>query len=289
MFNPIRLLLSLAVCASAAAATSPPPALLYAGIPWRVPADSARARLEAQGFTYGREDRFHDLYFHRGDGTLLKAEMQDGRLVGIVVADMARRAAVDPRFAALVDSFTAAHGKPDSVTATYAHWEAGLSELVMYVSFDGAVRHVELDWMGPGELDEMDRRYQTVRDSSDLSLPALPAGYTIVRHTGLARTSVDTARLARRAGGVLHGRFRIEYVRPVGPDSASFDSAEYEMDFDCAQGRTRLAARSMRLHGAVRHADTYNGLPWETPRPDGHYARGLKAACAAASVLRPAR
>ena len=46
---------------------------------------------------------------------------------------------------------------------------------------------------------------------------------------------------------------------------------------------------AVRLKGEVRHHDTHENLPWETPRSEGHYIRGLEAVCRAASVLRPAR
>jgi hypothetical protein len=267
----------------------PIPALLFADIPWRVPVDSARARVEAQGFAFAREDRYHDPHFARADGTELVLLQQDGRLVGVRVDDPARRAEVDPRFAALTDSFTAAYGKPDTAWASFARWHAGLSDVEMFISFDGAAKHVQVNWLGPGAYDEVERRDEAVRDSADPRFGALPRGYTIVQQQGLSRVSVDTTLLSRRAGGVLRSRFRIEYIRPVGPDADPFDSAEYEMDFDCTQGRTRLVTRVVRLRGEVRHRDTRAAAPWETPRADGHYARGLDAVCRAASVLRAGR
>jgi len=266
----------------------PIPALLYAGVPWRVPVDSARARVEAQGFAFEREDRYHDLHFGRADGTQLGLLQQDGRLVGVRLDDPARRAEVDPRFAALADSFTAAYGKPDTASAGLARWHAGLSDVEMFISFDGAVRHVQVNWFGPGAYDEGWRRDEAARDSADPRFGALPPGYTIVQR-GLSRLAVDTTLLARRAGGVLRSRFRIDYIRPVGTDEDPFDSAEYEMDFDCARGRTRLATRVVRLRGEVRHRDTRAAPPWETPGAGGHYARGLDAVCRAASVLRAGR
>lgn len=287
MTTPIRLFAALAVSAAVAAATVPE--ILYSGIPWRMQADSVRARMQAQGFAFSREDREHDLVFTRGDGTEAKVAFQDGRLVGIDVADPVRGAAVNERFRALVDSFTAAVGTPDTAGEGSAFWHKGLSDLEMYISFDGAVRHVEIGWTGPGALDEWARRNEAHRDSDDLAYPALPATYTRVGGRSLAVVAVDTSLLRRGAGGIVRGRFRIGYPRSVGPADDEFDSAEYEMDFDCAQGKTRLVSRTVRLKGEVRHHDTHENLPWETPRPDGHYVRGLDAVCRAASVLRPAR
>src|SRR3954471_24777125 len=145
----------------------PIPALLFADIPWRTPVDSARARVEAQGFAFAREDRYHDPHFARTDGTELVLLQQDGRLVGAGVGDAARRAAVGPRFAALVGSFTAAYGKPDTASAALARWHAGVSDMEMFISFDGAARHVQVNWLGPGAYDEGERRGEAVRDSAD--------------------------------------------------------------------------------------------------------------------------
>ncbi|MBV9110718.1 MAG: hypothetical protein JO306_15005 [Gemmatimonadetes bacterium] len=287
MITPLRLFAMLAVSAAVAATTVPE--IVYSGIPWRTPVDSVRVRLQAQGFAFSREEREHDLVFTRGDGSEAKAAFQDGRLVAIDVADPARGPAVNERFRALVDSFTAAVGQPDTAGAQEAHWHQGLSDLEMFISFDGAVRHVEIDWAGPGALDEMARRYEMHRDSDDLAYPALPATYTRVGGRSLAVVAVDTSLLRRGAGGIIRGRFRIGYPRSVGPADDEFDSAEYEMDFDCAHGKTRLVSRTVRLKGEVRHHDVHDNLPWESPRPDGHYVRGLDAVCRTAAVLRPAR
>ena len=287
IITPFRLFAALAV--STAAAVTTVPEILYSGIPWRAQADSVRARLGAQGFVFSREEPEHDLVFTHGDGTELKAAFQNGRLVAIDVADPARGPAVNERFRALVDSFTSAVGRPDTAGEQEAHWHKGLSDLEMFISLDGAIRHVEIDWAGPGALDEMARRFEMHRDSDDLVYPALPATYTRVGGRSLAVVAVDTSLLRRGAGGIVRGRFRVGYPRSVGPANDEFDSAEYEMDFDCAQGKTRLVSRTVRLKGEVRHHDTHENLPWESPRPDGHFVRGLDAVCRAASVLRPAR
>ncbi|HET7229116.1 MAG TPA: hypothetical protein VFJ16_03905 [Longimicrobium sp.] len=273
----------LCLAADASAATAQRD-LVFSGIPWRVTADSARTLLQRRGFTFVRQDKDGDHEYSHGDGTLLTAWLQNGRLAGIMVIDPARVPQVSPRYQALADSLEAAQGKPDtSVAMSWARWEWGLTEMMIANSTAGSARHVELTWEGPGLSDEMERRAEAEHPGRVILSPR-PAGYTIVSSSGLSQTVVDTLTLSRRAGGVLHGRVRIEYVRSVGPDSAMFDSAEYEMDFDCAGGRTRLAARTTRLAGRVQRADTFNALPWETPRADGHYARGLRAVCRVAAA-----
>jgi hypothetical protein len=261
--------------------------LLYAGIPWRIGADSARALLERQGFTFSRVDKDGDHEYTRGDGAQLYASLQGGRLVGVMLVDGTRGAGVDARYRTLADSLEAAVGKPDTVYRSLQEWEVGLTALEVANSYEGSAHHVEISWRGPGYMDEIERRSEALHPGKVILSPR-PPGFTIVSSSGLAQIVVDTTRLVRRAG-VQRGRFRIEYVRSVGPDSALYDSAEYDMEFDCAGGRTRLLSRTTRLSGQVRRSETFSTLPWETPRPDGHYARGLRAVCRVAEVrARPA-
>lgn len=291
MVNPIRLLTLLACLCATATSARAQRELVFSGLPWRTPVSEVRPLLESRGFTFTRTDEDGDPWFSGTDGTVLYAYVQDSRVVGFVVIDAARGPQLGPRYRALADSLETALGKPDSAGDQLARWEGGLTELEVERTHQGSSPHVRLSWRGPGWFDEVDRRYRA-DPRSEYRLPPLPPSYSIVSATYVSRTAVDTALLARRAGGVLHGRFRILYVRPVGPDTALFDSADYEMDFDCGAGRTRLIARAVHLEGRVRQSQTFNGLPWETPAVDGHYHRGLRAVCRAASALRrtpPAR
>jgi hypothetical protein len=68
----------------------------------------------------------------------------------------------------------------------------------------------------------------------------------------------------------------------VGPSTDPYDTAEYEMEFDCASRRTRLFHRVTTLAGQRRHDEVYRTLPWAPPEPGGHYDRGLAAVCRAA-------
>lgn len=258
--------------------------LVYAGAPWRITADSARTLIQQQGFTFAREIKDGDHEYHRDDGTLLFATLQGGRLVGITVIDPARGPQADARFRVLADSVETALGKPDTASGRHAAWSAGLTALSVVNSYEGSAHHVQLGWFGPGWYDEIERRAEAEHPGKVILSPR-PPGFTIVSSTGFARVAVDTTRLTRRAG-VLSGRYRLEYIRSVGPDSALYDSAEYDMEFDCAGGRTRLTGRTTRLNGQVRRSETFTRLPWETPRPDGHYARGLRAVCRTAASVR---
>ena len=291
MPSPIRLLTLLACLCATATSARAQRELVFSGIPWRLPVSEVRPLLESRGYTFTRNDDAGDPLFGRADGAVLDLTVQDGRVVGFLLIDPARGPQLGPRYRALADSLETALGKPDSVAREQARWEGGLTELLIERTDQGSSPHVRLAWRGPGWFDEVDRRYRA-DPRSEYRLPPLPPTYMIVSATYVSRTAVDTALLARRAGGVLRGRFRILYVRPVGPDTALFDSAEYEMDFDCGAGRTRLIARAVRLEGRVRQSQTFNGLPWETPAVDGHYHRGLRAVCRTAGALRrtaPAR
>lgn len=283
MSNPIRLLILLACLCAAATPARAQRELVFSGIPWRLPVDQVRPMLESRGFTFTRTDEDGDPWFSQTDGTVLYAYVQEGRVVGFVRIDPARGPQLGPRYRVLADSLEAALGKPDTADAELARWEGGLTELEVERTHQGSAPHVRLSWTGPGWFDEAARRHQA-DPRREYTMPPLPPSYTIVSATYVSRTAVDTASFARRAGGVLHTRFRIEYVRPVGPDTALFDSAEYEMDFDCGAGRTRLISRAVRLEGRVRQSQTFNGLPWETPRADGHYYRGLRAVCRVAEA-----
>lgn len=275
MRRPILLLLLLALCAipSAAAAQR----LAFPGVPWGTPTDSARARIEAQGFVLDSVLENGDRIFHRADRTWLTASFREGRALGITVVDPAQRPAVEARFAALADSLQGQLGVPAYRDSIQLWWEAGRGELRLVTVFRKGPQ-VETHWRGPGWYDEMYRR----RRLREPELREIPRGFTIVSSTAVSYVSVDTTTLARQADGVLRGRFRIDYAQPVGPDTAQYDAAEYEMEYDCAGGRTRLLRRVTWLAGARRGDHAWTRIPWAPPAPGNHYARGLAAVCRAA-------
>jgi hypothetical protein len=275
MRHPILLPFVLA-CACAPSASAQ--AIVFGGIPWGTALDTVETRVGAQGFRVDSVLPDGDRIFRRADGAWLKAYLRGGRSVGFTLIDPARRAAVDGRFHALADSVEARLGPPARVdsAAEEVWWEAGLSEVSVEIEF-GEGRQVEVRWRGPGFYDEMHRRRRLVE------VPPLPRGYTIVTANPISLVSVDTTFTARQAGGVVRGRFRIDYAQAVGAEADAYDAAEYEMEFDCAGGRTRLLRRTTYLAGARRHDDTYTRIPWAPPQPGNHYARGLAAVCRAAS------
>ena len=278
--HPVRLLLAACFVGVAAEAAAGQQEFVFAGIPWHTPADGVRATLEPRGFAFQGAIEHGDLTFSRRDGAVVRAEMQSGSAVGFLLVDTARGRRVDARYQALADSLAAALGKPDTIAQDFTLWQAGLSAMGVESYYRNGVHRVQLFWRGPGWFDEMDRRGRLP------TIPAPPAGYTIVNANFISRVAVDTVTLARRADGTLRGRFRIDYVRPVGPEENQFDAAEYEMEMDCAGRRTRLMARKVYLGGQVRHAETHQRLPWEAPRPGEHPERGLDAVCRAAATLR---
>jgi hypothetical protein len=268
--------LLLAVCTCAAAKAASAQQIAYPGIPWGTPAEAVRARAEAQGFALDSVTADGDqVYRRRADGAWLKAYMRAGRAVGFTVIDPAPRAAVDGRFRALADSLEAALGAPAVRDREEVRWEAALAQVSVEIEFVRGPQ-VEVRWAGPGWFDEMHRRKKLIE------VPPLPAGYTIVSATPVSYVSVDTTVTGRGAAGVLRGRFRIDYAQPVGPDTATYDAAVYEMEFDCAGRRTRLLRRTITLAGARRHDDVYQRIPWAPPQPGNHYDRGLAAVCRAA-------
>ena len=274
------LLLPLVLCASARAASAQRE-FTFAGVPWHAPADSVRSRLVARGFTFaGTADR-GDQVFRRGDGALLKLELQGGRAVGFQLVDPARGRNLDARFHALVDSLQASLGRPDTLREDLLVWRAGLSEMGVESFYRDGVHHVQLVWRGPGWYDEMGRRGLLPE------FAPLPPGYTIVDVNFISRVAVDSARLTRGTDGVVRGRFRIDYTRPVGPETDPLDAAEYQMEFDCAARRTRLVNRSLFLRARLKQSDSRAAPAWEAPTPGGHHERGLIAVCRAADTLRP--
>lgn len=282
MWNPLRPLM-LAACMGmvARAAAAQLPGLAFLGTPWRLPADTVEMRLEGRGYTFKRASETHDLEFTRPDGAELTAFMQRGRAVGFLLVDPARDAQVEPRLRALADSLQAALGPPDTLDTAGFMWAAGLTEIRLQVIRRLNVPFVTLEWRGPGMLDEMIGRW------GDRPLPPLLPGYTAVTGTAVSRVAVDTARLARLPGGVLHARFSIDYAQPVGPEDGSYDSTEYEMDVDCTQRRTRLFGRTLILRGETRNVERHQRPAWEAPRPAGHNERGLEAVCRAAATVPP--
>lgn len=275
MRRPILLLLPLALCAIPSAAGAQ--RLAFPGIPWGTPKDSARPRIEAHGFALDSTLASGDQVYKRADGSWLTAAFRDGKTLGITVVDPARRPEVQARFAALADSLQAGLGEPAYRDTIEVRWEAGRGELRLVIVFVRGPQ-VEMRWRGPGWYDEMHRR----RKLQEPELPQIPRGFTIVSASGVSWVSVDTATLTRQADGVLRGRFRIDYAQPVGPDTAQYDAAEYEMEYDCAGGRTRLLRRVTWLAGARRGDDAWTRIPWAPPAPGNHYARGLAAVCRAA-------
>ena len=159
-------------------------------------------------------------------------------------------------------------------------WALGLTEMRLQTAMRLGVRYVLLEWRGPGMLDEMNRRW------ADRPLPPLPPGFTAVTGTAVSRVAVDTVSL-RRTGGVLRGRFRVDYAQPVGPEEHSFDSADYEIGADCGRRMTRLFARSLFVRGRPLSSQRWGFQEWTPPQPQGHLERGLEALCRAGASLRP--
>ncbi|HEY0015321.1 MAG TPA: hypothetical protein VGC13_03350 [Longimicrobium sp.] len=286
MMIPFRLLM-VPACVCLAAEAMPAQKLAYHQIPWHVAADSVRAPLRAQGFAFQEVTESGDHAFTREDGARLNAELRNGRLIGFTLHDAVRGEPVAGRYDALADSLQAELGAPDETGDEdqwpMRLWEAGLTSVRVEVTRVGGERMVRVAWRGPGWYDELERRSGRAPQ---------PAGFTTVSVTPFLRIAVDTTVDGPRAAGALRGRFRIEYFQPITPsldgvEQDPLDTVEYEMDVDCAGGRTRLIARTTYLEGRRLGSHRPQGQPWTTPRqPDGHYARGLAAVCRAARPVR---
>jgi hypothetical protein len=283
--HPRTLIVPLCLCAGTQAAEAQK--LSYHGIAWHIPADSLRAPLAAQGFTFRSDVGDGDRQFAREDGTLLQAEIRDGRLVGFTRIDPVRGEGVAGRFEALADSVQAELGAPDEVSEEGQQplrlWEAGLWSVRVQVSRATGERLVQVAWRGPGWFDEMERRAGRAPQ---------PVGFTTVSATPFLRMAVDTTVRGPRAANAIRGRFRMEYFQPITPrvdgvDQEQMDAVEYEMDFDCAGRRTRLISRATYLAGRRLTINRPQGQPWQpVSQPESHYARGLDAVCRAARPVR---
>lgn len=277
----IRLMLPLAACL--AARTGHAQEIAFHEIGWQTPPADLRPRLEALGYAFAGAWEEGGETYTAPDGSRLYASVDQGRLNGFIRVDPVRGGQIPVRYRALADSLEAALGRPDEVDEEDERvpertWVRGLASVAVEAERigDGWVRVV---WRGPGWWDEAARREE---------LPALPAGFTAVSVSPFMRIAVDTTLRPRRGAATLRGRFRLDYRVPVDPTPVEgrqeprFDTAEYEMEFDCAAGRTRLIARTTFLEGRQVTSNRPQGQPWTTPRPDGHYARGMNAVCRAA-------
>lgn len=254
----------------------------FPGTAWGDPADSVRARLVAAGHTFQRTDEDGDQVYQRADGAWVFAYLRSGRLVGVAMADPARGTEASARWNALRDSLEAALGPPDDDGEEGSYpsrlWVVGLESLELEVQRSGDLRQVYVNRLGPGWYDEMARRGED---------PLPPAGFTIVSATGFLRISIDTTIAPRRGSPEQRGRFRVEYRQPITPtvdgvEQPPIDVVEYEMEFHCGEGRTRLVARTTFLEGRQLGTHRPQGQPWAVPQADGHYARGRDAVCRAA-------
>jgi len=257
--------------------------LAFHGIRWHVPAESVRAPLQAQGWTFSGVSDAGDHQFTRADGARLQAEMREGRLIGFTLLDAAGGEQVAGRYQVLADSLQAALGAPDEAdnddTRPFRLWDAGRSWVRVEVTRVTGAPIVQVAWRGPGWYDEIGRRE---------GRQPQPPGFTTVQSTIFMRIAVDTTVDGPRAAGALRGRFRIEYFQPITPtldgvEQDPLDTVEYEMDFDCAGRRARLIARATFLEGRRLASNRSQRPTWTSPlQPDGHYARGLDAVCRAA-------
>lgn len=279
------LIVPLCLCAGAQEAAAQK--MAYFGTAWHVPADSVRAPLRAQGFTFRGDVGDGDQQFARDDGALLNAEFRSGRLIGFTLVDPVRDEGVTGRFQALADSLQGVLGSPDEVSEEGQQplrlWEAGLWSVRVQISRATGQRTVQVAWRGPGWFDEMERRQ---------GRQPQPAGFTTVSVTPFLRMAVDTTVRGPRAAGAIRGRFRMEYFQPITPtldgvEQEPMDAVEYEMDFDCADRRTRLISRATYIEGRRQGINRPQGQPWQPVRqPESHYARGLDAVCRAARPVR---
>lgn len=271
------LLLAFFCCAGASAASAQD--FAYPGIAWGDPADSVRARLQAQGFSRVEVVHPGDQVFRAADGSWLRLEVRENRAIGVTVVDTIRSAEVAARFAALADSFRTALGAPDDTTggAQPAHrWMSGFTSFSVEIAGAGDLARIQTQWRGPGWHDEMNRRREA---------PALPPGFTTIRQYSLLRLAVDTSATGRRTADGMRGRFRIEYDQPITPSlngvaQEPMDAVEYEMELDCRGRRARLIARTTYLQGCRLMSERPDSRAWSMPQPGGHYARGLEAICA---------
>jgi hypothetical protein len=249
----------------------------FPGIAWGAAEDTLRVQLEAQGFVFRQKSVEGDHHYLRGDSASLQADLRAGRAIGFTLVDPARGEQADTRYRVLADSLRASLGAPDEVVDTLRQrsmlWVGGLASVRLWVEDFSETRKARMAWRGPGWHDEM-------ADRDNWTPP--PPGFTTVGRSAFMSIQIDTT---RGASGE-RARFRVLYARPINPTvegvaQEQMDAVEYEMEIDCAGGRTRLVSRTTYLLGQRVGGARPTGQPWAVPQPGGHYARGRDAICRA--------
>jgi hypothetical protein len=237
---------ALALACAVPAALAAQRTLTFSGVPWEMPADSFRARLDAAGTRHVRTMENGDLRFRTETDGVVMAMVGQGRVVAVssfvpVPADSLRA-----RFAAARDSLRGVYGPPPLDTDSAVGWAMGLTRLFLSPrpAAGDAPPHVSYFFSGPGYDDEFAR-------SSDVddAYPALEPGWTILNLGPQARYAIDTVSVERRGEGVYRARLRVDFAQPIPDPSGRHDAVIYAADFDCGRRRTQLRSRTALLAG----------------------------------------
>jgi hypothetical protein len=271
MRSLLKILPAAAVLACATAA--PAQEITFRQIPWTSPLDSVRASLGRAGYTY-LGLRYDGHTFALSDSTYVTVVMRStGHPLNFVVHDFVQGEGIVARFRVIADSLERTLGRPAESRPSMVRWEAGATSAQVAVRALGTGKlGVETVYRGP-EWSE------TVGNGDGPDWRELPAAYTIISRPGGMRVSVDTASISTQRDGSLRGRFRVDLPRmQVVGISDVYNGIEYEMDFDCAGGRTHLRNQTLLDRGR-RGRSGNEQVPWRAPSPATDEARVLEVVC----------
>jgi hypothetical protein len=213
--------------------------IIFAGLPWGLPADSVRPRLEALGWRFIRTAEHGDPVFQR-DSVRAQAVIANGRLVQVNAVHPTRAANRQARLRFLVDSLPSLYGPPSNTTEDGSAWEGNLSSLAVTRAVAGQSA-VMVVYLSAAAEHELNRRAGT-RDP----YPALTGGWIELARTSDRRMAVDTGTIAAVGQGVYRARVRFDRLEPQIGAGKRYDAIMYMGDHDCT-GR-RMIARGLALY-----------------------------------------
>ena len=250
--------------------------ITYAGVPWGLPADSVRPRMEALGWEANGTNAQGDLLFRR-DSVRALTLTGDGGLQQVNVVYITTPARREGRLRVLVDSLTGVYGPAATTRGNGAAWGGALSSLAAtsMVTDSGASAVVALAYLGPGAQREHDRRA-----GQPDPFPPLTNEWIVLHRSGPRRMAVDTTAITALGDRVYRVRTRLDLAEPLREGRRSFNGLVQEHDYDCARRRTRLHRMVMLHEGRV--VDELGQGRWRAV-PDGPEGSELGLVCGVAT------
>ncbi len=277
----LPLLLALALLAPGAAHAQ---RHTFLGVPWGLPADSVRARVEARGWTFMSTNEHGDPRFRSPDRTAnAQTVFGGGKLVMVRVAQGAVAADLESGFRAAVDSLSTRFGAPTDTLegGQFILWGRVLTTLAMRAvpARDSVPAMIVVVFIGPGAQEEEDRR-------AGKPYPALPEGWVQVGTGSDRRMAVDTASVVAVEPGVFRARVRYDLLEPRTDSGKRFDAADWDADYDCTRRRVRMRDFVQYFQG--RQVNDLGDLDrWMAARANTTQSKELDLVCRLAAELLP--